>query len=348
MTAFNQAFDLVLKNERDRVDLGTVSTDGVIAYPLESKKNRELRDLKEGGFTWGRPHNVEAFRNIDINVPHIAPGLNLHTGQIRPNTGVLSILRGGQETIGIANALPLRNPFFRVNENKQMDAWLGRKQKNTDARGNANRTAHMWTAGDLTPDELQQLYSGERTPMDILGMHEEMQLGRNQAGDAMMAMGSWEAPRFGYTVYDIKDSSLPPKQKWKPSQRLPLRQDFGMPWREARRGGVSGSVDPLLQIPIGWSDFQPNRPGQRYVEYTDPRSGYTFDGIPVPLSLTAGNDFSVSALDRGIATGTHGLYFDPNDLTTAGRELWDTALTGDIIRRSMDIFKAAWDECKEV
>jgi hypothetical protein len=347
MTAFNQAFDLVLKNERDRVDLGTVSTDGVIAYPLESKKNRELRDLKEGGFSWGRPHNVEAFRNIDINVPHIAPGLNLHTGQIRPNTGVLSILRGGQETIGIANALPLRDPFFRVNENKQRDAWLGRKVAGGE-RGNANRTAHLWTAGELTPDELQQLYSGDRTPMDILGMHEEMKLGRNQAGDAMMAMGSWEAPRFGYTVYDIKDPTLPPKQKWKPSQRLPLRQDFGMPWRDARRGGVSGSVDPLLQIPIGWSDFQATRPDQRYVEYTDPRSGYTFDGIPVPLSLTAGNDFSVSALDRGIATGTHGLYFDPNDLTTAGKELWDTALTGDIIRRSMDIFKAAWDECKEV
>ena len=348
MTSFNQAFDLVLKNERDRVDLGTVSTDGVIAYPLESKKNRELRDLKESGFTWGRPHNVEAFRNIDINVPHIAPGINQHTGQVRPNTGVLSVLRGGQETIGIANALPLRDPFFRVNENKQRDAWLGRKQKGTDERGNANRTAHMWTAGDLTPDELQQLYSGDRTPMDILGMDELMQLRRNQAGDAMMSFGEGEAPRFGYTVYDIKDNTLPPKQKWKPSQRLPLREDFGMPWRDARKGGVSGSVDPLLQIPIEWSDFKRNRPDQLYVEYKDPRSGYTFNGVPVPLSLTGGNNFDQSALSRGVATGTHGLYFDPNDLTGFGDELWNSALSGDIIRRSMDIFKAAWDECKEV
>ena len=63
--------------------------------------------------------------------------------------------------MGIANMLPLKDPFFRLNENKQADAWLGRKQPNTDARGNANRTAHLWTAGNLDPAELARLYASE-------------------------------------------------------------------------------------------------------------------------------------------------------------------------------------------
>lgn len=335
MGVFDDTWQQLLqqRNKRDRIDLGTVSMDGLTAYPVEMTGDGGLREMR-GGFDTGRPHNIEGFRNIDINAPHISPGIIQSTGEIRPDTGVLSILTGGQKIMGIANMLPLREPFFRLNENKQADAYLGRKKPDS-TRGNANRTAHLWAAGNLLESELKDLYAG-RSPLDILDMHSDLQLGRNPAGDAALSFAGGEAPRFGYKVYDILDNTLGPKEKWKQKQRLPLRQDFGQPWRPPRSHGVSGSVDPLLQIPLSWTDIAPDREGQMYVEYTEP-GGYRQEGIPVPLSLTAGNDYSVPALTRGIATGTHGMYFDPNDLTSAGLELWDAAMTGDIIRRSWEV-----------
>ena len=61
--------------------------------------------------------------------------------------------------------------------------------------------------------------------------------------------------------------------------------------------------------------MQPTREGQKYIEFTDP-TGYTHEGIPVPTELSMDER---SGLGRGIATGSHGLYFDPNDLVGSER-----------------------------
>ena len=337
MISFDDVFGLLIKgNRRDRVDLGTVDPYGVIAYPVEDDKgNLNLDRMAQQRV--GRPHNIEAFRNINMSAPHFAPGMIASTGQQRDNTGILSVQRGNK-TMAVANALPMRSPFFRVDANKQRQAWQGRPKPGGQV-GNANRNAHMWTAGDLGQDELNSLFSGEKTPQEILGMGEQLKLGRNNFGDMMMGwqdeQGVIEAPRFSYSVYDMKDPSLPHKQKWKKENRI-MRPDVSMPWRDATSGSVSGSVDPLLQIPLNspWTDQSPTREGQRYVEYVDPRNNYRHEGIPVPRALAA--DYEKPGLSRGIATGTHGLYFDPRDLTSAGRELWDSGLSGDILQLSFD------------
>ena len=96
-------FGLLIKgNRRDRVDLGTVDPYGVIAYPVEDDKgNLNLDRMAQQRV--GRPHNIEAFRNINMSAPHFAPGMVASTGQQRDNTGILSVQRGNK-TMAVANA----------------------------------------------------------------------------------------------------------------------------------------------------------------------------------------------------------------------------------------------------
>ena len=337
--AFEKAwYDNLKRNKRDRPELGTVSLTGTTAYPLEDMKGNLNMD-KFGTYRVGRPHNIEAFRNIDAQSLHLNPGMiGGDPANIRPHTGALSVMRQNKP-VAIANVLPMRDPFFRLDEKAQRSAFLG----NPERGRKANRTAHMWTAGDLSPEELEELIRGDKTPQQILGMRENLVLDRNPYGDAML---SWhygggqtmEAPRIAYEVYDLMDKTLPHKQKWKRENRA-MREDVAPPFREDRGHLVSGSVDPLLRIPLDFADpFNPKlreqSQGGRYVEWVNPKSGYRYEGIPVPLSITG--DYSKPFVSRGVSTGTHGLYFDPQDMTNEGRELWQNALSG-------DIFQLAWE-----
>ena len=339
-------YDQFKRNKRDRPELGTVSLDGVTAYPTVDS-DEILYPTFEGGFRTGRPHNVEAFRNIDAGSKHLNPG-SLSTGGIRPDAGILSVERKvrlptgkmGKRTVAVANTMPLHNPFFRLDPNKQKAAYLGIPHLGK----NPNRTAHMWTAGDLSQSEQDALISGQSTPQQILGMTDDLVLDRNDFGDSMLSWkfgdDLWEAPRFAYEVYDLRNKSLPHSKKWKFENRE-YRDDFALPFRPARGHQVSGSVDPLLRIPLHFAGQQApelarQSKGGRYVEWVHPETGYRYEGVPVPLSLTG--DYDQPAISRGISTGTHGLYFDPRDLTSAGREVWNAALTGDVIRRSLEVF----------
>ena len=204
----------------------------------------------------------------------------------------------------------------------------------------------MWSAGDLSREDLDDLIAGKKTPQQILGMNERLKMGRNEFGDALMffetgmpEMPTIEAPRFGYSVYDLLDTTLPNKDKWKLENRK-YRPDVPPPFREARGHSVSGSVDPMIQIPLAMAgdeapELARQSQGGRYVEWVNPADGYRYEGVPLPLSLVLDGSYTEPAVSRGIATGTHGLYFDPNDLTGAGREMWDAALTGDIVRRAI-------------
>jgi site-specific DNA-adenine methylase len=333
------------RNKRDRPELGTVSMQGITAYPTQDREGDLYHDKFEGGWKTGRPHNIEAFRNIDPGQKHLNPGYLSATGEIRPDAGILSVERKvrlpngekRQKTVGVANALPLNEPFFRLNQKAQTNAYLGTPKKN------ANRTAHMWTAGDLSQADLDSLISGEKTPQQILGMRENMILGRNAFGDAMMSWqlpdGTYaEAPRLAYEVYDTINPNLPHHLKWKRENRI-MRPDVAPPFREDRGHSVSGSVDPLLRIPL-WMVQHENpqlveqSQGKRYVEWVNPRDNTRFEGIPVPLSITG--DYEKPFVSRGVSTGTHGLYFDPRDMTGEGMEMWQNALSGDIFQRAWE------------
>jgi site-specific DNA-adenine methylase len=329
-------YDQFKRNKRDRPEMGTVSLDGVTAYPLEDRSGNLNLD-RMTNFRVGRPHNIEAFRNIDSTSLHLNPGRIKSTGEIRPNTGALSVMRG-QKPIAISNVLPINNPFFRLDEKAQRSAFLGNPERDRKA----NRTAHMWTAGDLSAAELNAMMGGTQTPQQILGMTDDLVLDRNDFGDSMLSWkygdDLYEAPRFAYEVYDLEDKSLPHNKKWKMENRK-YRDDFALPFRSARGHRVSGSVDPLLRIPLHFAGQQApelarQSKGGRYVEWEHPETGYRYEGVPVPLSLTG--DYDQPAVSRGISTGTHGLYFDPRDLTGAGREVWDSALSGDVIRRALE------------
>lgn len=339
-------WDSLDTQKRDRPELGTVSLDGVTAYPLENMKG-ELNTFREdwrnypSGDKKERPFNISAFRNL-ANAGHIAPG-RLPSGDIRRDTGVLTVKRNfpkkGDNLTSIANFLPLRDPHFDVDRTAQRNAYVLR---NNDPRKNPTRTEHLWSRGNLEHQELMDLIEGKRSPQEILGMNQEIVLDRNPYGDAQVSWNAGgqniEAPRFGYDVYDIIDRSLGKKRFQFDNRRY--RDDAGHPWREPLNYKVSGSVDPLLKIPLQFAQNEaPDRVrdsieqgGGRYLEYVDP-SGHRFEGVPVPMSLTG--DLR-PALSRGISTGTHGIYFDPRDLTNAGLESWDAALSGDVIRRALE------------
>jgi site-specific DNA-adenine methylase len=339
-------WDSLNTQKRDRPELGTISLDGVNAYPLENMKG-ELNTFREDwrnypeGDKKERPFNISAFRNL-ANAGHISPG-RLPSGDIRRDTGVLTVKRNfpkiGDSLTSIANFLPLRDPHFDVNRTAQRNAYVLREK---DSRPNPQRTEHLWSRGNLEHQELMDLIEGKRSPQEILGMNQEIVLDRNQYGDAQVSWNQGgqaiEAPRFGYDVYDIIDRSLG-KNRFQFNNRN-YRDDAGHPWRKPLDYKVSGSVDPLLKIPLQFAQNEaPDRVrdsiqqgGGRYLEYVDP-SGHRFEGVPVPMNLTG--DLR-PALSRGISTGTHGIYFDPRDLTNAGLESWDAALSGDVIRRALE------------
>lgn len=329
-------------NKRDQPDLGQVSLQGLTAYPVLDTKMNVTSTYPSSKYGWVKPkrHNIEAFRNIDSGAKHLSPGMNRFTGDLKLDTGILSVQRKTPDlkTVAVANALPIKNPFVRLDQNKQMRAYLGIPEKNKKA----NRTAHLWTAGDLSNDELKALIEGKKTPMEILGMDPNIVLDRNQAGDATVFYDFdgdlFEMPRIGYSVYDIKDHTMPSNVKWKRENRI-MRDDVPPPFREARGHMVSGSVDPLLQIPLHWAEEENpslrTRPDQRYIEWRNPNNPkYLYEGLPLPLSLTG--DYNKPFVEGGIATGTHGLYFDDAMLTNAGKEVWDAAMTGDIVRRALE------------
>ena len=355
--AFEKAwYDNLKRNKRDRPELGTVSLDGITAYPTVDKEGNLFpsfdgvfgRNLAREGKS--RVHNLEAFRNIDSGAKHLNPG-RLPDGSIRPDAGILSLERKvrlpsnrmGRKTTAVANAVPLLEPFFQLDQTAQKNAYLGIPETANRKGRNPNRTAHMWTAGDLSQEGFEDLISGKKTPQEILGMRENLVLDRNAYGDSMLSWDygggqTMEAPRIAYEVYDLMDKNLPHSQKWKFENRI-YRDDVAPPFREARGHRVSGSVDPLLRIPLAFADaFNPKlreqSQGGRYVEWENPKSGYRYEGIPVPLSITG--DYSKPFVSRGVSTGTHGLYFDPMDMTNEGRELWQNALSGDIFQLSWE------------
>lgn len=349
-------YDNLKRNKRDRPELGTVSLEGITAYPTVDS-NDNLFNTFEGVFGRNlaregksRVHNIEAFRNIDSGAKHLNPG-RLPDGSIRPDAGILSLERKvrlpsnrmGRKTTAVANAVPLLEPFFQLDQTAQKNAYLGIPETANRKGRNPNRTAHMWTAGDLSQEGFEDLITGKKTPQEILGMRENLILDRNAYGDSMLSWDygggqTMEAPRIAYEVYDLMDQNLPHSKKWKMENRI-YRDDVAPPFREARGHRVSGSVDPLLRIPLAFADaFNPKlreqSRGGRYVEWENPKSGYRYEGIPVPLSITG--DYTQPFVSRGVSTGTHGLYFDPMDMTNEGRELWQNALSG-------DIFQLAWE-----
>ena len=183
-------WDSIDTQKRDRPELGTVSLDGVTAYPLENMEN-ELNTYREdwrnypSGEKKERPFNISAFRNL-ANAGHIAPG-RLPNGDIRRDTGVLTVKRNfpkiGDSLTSLANFLPLRDPHFDVDRTAQRNAYVLREKDN---RKNPTRTEHLWSRGNLEHQELMDLLEGKRTPQDILGMNEEMVMSRNPFGDASM------------------------------------------------------------------------------------------------------------------------------------------------------------------
>ena len=119
--------------------------------------------------------------------------------------------------VAIANVLPMRDPFFRLDEKAQRSSFLG----NPERGRKANRTAHMWTAGDLSPEELEELIRGDKTPV-ILGMRENLvyriRMGMPCCHGIMAEDKQWKH-RIAYEVYDLKDKMSPHKQKKRKIER---------------------------------------------------------------------------------------------------------------------------------
>ena len=194
----------------------------------------------------------------------------------------------------------------------------------------------MMSRGRMTLPEMMRLFGGEH-PESILGMDSRIVLGRNKFGDAAMFMrtpsgGLQELPYVAYTWADLKDPNVRGKARWG-GENLAFRTDDPTPWRvnegftfpEGEKL-VTGSIDPILRIP------DPTSPSG-YIQYTD-RLGHTYAGVPIPPRFKVG---------RGVATGAHGLYFDPADIADADSwNILEQALGGNIVQRSEDAVDVAW------
>ena len=194
----------------------------------------------------------------------------------------------------------------------------------------------MMSRGRMTLPEMMRLFGGEH-PESILGMDSRIVLGRNKFGDAVLAMrnpsgGFQELPYVAYTWADLKDPNVRGKARWG-GENLAFRTDDPTPWRvnegftfpEGEKL-VTGSIDPILRIP------DPTSPSG-YIQYTD-RLGHTYAGVPIPPRFKVG---------RGVATGAHGLYFDPADIADADSwNILEQALGGNIVQRSEDAVDVAW------
>ena len=347
-----------------------IDPSGVVAYPLrnepkgkgvppEPESDRRIlldnftrhKGMKNAGGMKGEsdrslaPFNIRAFRNNQLTGRRALPNPTLTgegdlmaTGIGGP--GMFSVQRNvltpsGKNrrltTLGATNFMPLLNPRVQVNRKKQVASWPAEKNE------------HLWMAGDYDHDSLQALIDPE-ADLDLLGM-EDISLQRGPKGHAVVMdeRTGLPLPHLSYTVYDLLDPTISGKTRWKKENRDYRDVDAGQDWREtvvgpSKIGGkVTGSIDPILRIP------QRSGAGVGVPRYTD-ETNYRFHGIPVPPNFAAHE--GELGIRRGIATPGKGLFFRPEDLTDAGRDVFETAKRGDVIRLSGDSFEDAWDLAK--
>ncbi len=285
------------------------------------------------------PFNVRGFRNNQLFGNRRLPSPTITEEGLDPfGSGMLSLQRNirspagkrRMQTLGATNILPLLNPRVQIDRKKQVAAMGGDKNE------------HLWSAGDLDQDRMLNLLSGDEE-LD-LGM-EGVSVARGPFGDAMVMddKTGLPLPHLAYSVFDLKDPAKT-KGRWRPDNRLFRDVDAGQDWRETitgpknKEGRITGSIDPVLRIPVPLEGG-----GVGIPRFTDD-SGYRFEGIPVPMNFAAHE--GELGLERGVSTGSKGIFFRPEDLTDAGRDVFDTARRGDVIRLSGDSFEDAWDLAK--
>ena len=355
-------------NPRAQMRTHRIDPEGIVSYALRDEpkgkgvgptEGSELRWLdsdftsKKGKFHTKEqdrslaPFDIKGFRNNQLTgnrrlpTPSITARGPIGTGM---GAGILSLQRnirgpsGSRRptTIAASNILPLDNPRIQINRDKQLKTWAGDKNE------------HLWSAGDLSHDRLLSLLQPAlRMPMEeMLGM-EGVTVGRGPFGDALVFddASGMPLPHISYSVFDLID---PAKQKgrWAPANRKFRAEDAGQDWREtlvgpSKVGGeVTGSIDPIMKIPELLDDGSVG-----YRKYTDDL-GHTYEGIPVPMNIAPHE--GELGLHRGIATGSKGIFFRPEDLTDAGRDVFDTARRGNVIQLSDDSFEDAWSLVKAV
>ena len=285
------------------------------------------------------PFNVRGFRNNQLFGNRRLPSPTVTARGLDPfGSGMLSLQRNirapsgarRMATIGATNVLPLLNPRVQIDRKKQVAAMGGDKNE------------HLWSAGDLDQDRMLNLLSGDEE-LD-LGM-EGVSVARGPFGDAMIMddKTGLPLPHIAYSVFDLKDPTKK-EGRWRDDNRRFRPVDAGQDWRETitgpknKKGEVTGSIDPVLRIPIALEGG-----GVGIPRFTDD-SDYRFEGIPVPMNLAPHE--GELGLERGISTGSKGIFFRPEDLTDAGRDVFDTAMRGDVIRLSGDSFEDAWELLK--
>lgn len=335
MNAVEEAWVLLKQektNPRGLPERGTVTETGLTAYPVmtDNRKNIPLDDFPITS------DEVEVFRNISQS-PFLSPGF-IGSDRVQ-DRGVLSVmpkmrnLKGDTafRTAAVANAFPLRDARMR-----RMPKQRGSISIDVGSQKRPRRGQHMMSRGRMTLPEMMRLFGGEH-PESILGMDPRIVLRRNEFGDAVLAMrtpsgGFQELPYVAYTWADLKDPNVRGKARWG-GENLAFRTDDPTPWRvnegftfpEGEKL-VTGSIDPILRIP------DPTSPSG-YIQYTD-RLGHTYAGVPIPPRFKVG---------RGVATGAHGLYFDPADIADADSwNILEQALGGNIVQRSEDAVDVAW------
>lgn len=335
MNAAEEAWVLLKQektNQRGLPERGTVTETGLTAYPVmtDNRKNTPLDDFPITS------DEVEVFRNISSS-PFLSPGF-IGNDRVQ-DRGVLSVMprmRGMDgktafRTAAVANAFPLRDAYM-----KRAGKQRGSISIDVGSKTRPKRGQHMVSRGRMTLPEMMRLFGGEH-PESILGMDPRIVLGRNRFGDAAMFMrtpsgGLQELPYVAYTWADLIDPNVRGKERWD-KENLAFRTDDPTPWRTnkgftfpAGEKLVTGSIDPILRIP------DPTSPSG-YIQYTD-RLGHTYAGVPIPPRFKVG---------RGVATGAHGLYFDPADIADADSwNILEQALGGNIVQRSEDAVDVAW------
>lgn len=339
MNAIEEAWVLLKQekvNTRGLPERGTVTETGLTAYPVmtrPSKNEPQYTPLDDFPILSDK---VEVFRNISPS-PFLSPGF-IGSDRVQ-DRGVLSVMpymqkpghKPRQHTAAVANAFPLRDARMRRAAKQRGSISIDVGSEKRPRRGQ-----HMMSSGRMTLPEMMRLFGGEH-PESILGMDSRIVLGRNKFGDAAMFMrtpsgGLQELPYVAYTWADLKDPNVRGRERWD-KNNLAFRTDDPTPWRvnegftfpEGEKL-VTGSIDPILRIP------DPTSPSG-YIQYTD-RRGHTYAGVPIPPRFKVG---------RGVATGAHGLYFDPADIADADSwNILEQALGGNIVQRSEDAVDVAW------
>lgn len=360
--AVEKAWSLLKQRDypsRQRTERGVANVDGVIAYPTGPKGGslKIDQDLPENTRA---PDAMGVFRNIS-NPAFYAPG-KMPDGSVRDDAAVLSLEQPRGTTIAVANAVPMLNPRFnrrwgaprwgddvwwtgedpsiidpKTGKPKKVKSGWGQARSIVTApgRGRPWRSRHMNTEGELPRELIRRLMQGE-DPTRLIEIADGFFLSRNQFGDAVVNYRRPDglvvpAPYVSYNWADLVNPRLPASEGRFDLPNLKFRQDHPTPWRAAQGHivpegiSVTGSVDPLLRIPVGGV-------GPQHIQYTD-RSGHTFAGVPIPPRF---------AVSRGIATGAHGLYFNPQDILPESRDIFSQAIGGNIVQYSDDALDSAW------